>query len=221
MDQSFDSGRRCPRWVKVRHRGLSVLSPLLPQHRTLASPTVMSQLCRLCCKSRKLQGSKFFAKTQSGRQSLIRITSFALAKSPMSLTQGDEVPHVLTRKSRLQPAEFLITSVKRLLQHNLPKPDSCTAVNYLHRLECVTHPAQNPVNGFGSAPARARAIRTVRNQAPVATNARVAHVIGRRAPCASAMIRARLTTTCHGSITFTRRRQGSMSAKSGRIPGSR
>jgi hypothetical protein len=36
----------------------------------------------------------------------------------MSLTQGDEVPHVLTRKSRLQPAEFLITSVKRLLQHN-------------------------------------------------------------------------------------------------------
>ena len=50
---------------------------------------------RLCCKSRKLQGSKFFAKTQSGRQSLICITSFALAKSPMSLTQGDEVPHEL------------------------------------------------------------------------------------------------------------------------------
>jgi hypothetical protein len=66
----------------------------------------MSKLCRLCCKNRKLQGSKFFAKTQSGRQSLIRITSFALAKSPMSLTQGDEVPLVLTRKSRLQPAEF-------------------------------------------------------------------------------------------------------------------
>jgi hypothetical protein len=38
----------------------------------------------------------------------------------MSLTQGDEVPHVLTRKSRLQPAEFLITSAKRLLQQNLP-----------------------------------------------------------------------------------------------------
>jgi hypothetical protein len=49
---------------------------------------------------------------------LIRITSFALAKSPMSLTQGDEVPHVLTRKSCLQPAEFLITSAKRLLQQN-------------------------------------------------------------------------------------------------------
>jgi hypothetical protein len=30
----------------------------------------------------------------------------------MSLTQGDEVPHVLTGKSRLQPAEFVITSAK-------------------------------------------------------------------------------------------------------------
>ena len=30
---------------------------------------------------------------------------------------GDEVPHILTRKSRLQAAEFLITSAKRLLQH--------------------------------------------------------------------------------------------------------
>jgi hypothetical protein len=39
----------------------------------------------------------------------------------MSLTQGDEVPHVLTRKSRQQPEEFLITSAKRLLQQNLPK----------------------------------------------------------------------------------------------------
>jgi hypothetical protein len=41
---------------------------------------------RLCCKSRKLQGYDFFAKTQSGKQSLIRITSIALPKSPMSLT---------------------------------------------------------------------------------------------------------------------------------------
>jgi len=30
-------------------------------------------------------------------------------------------PHVLTRKTRLQPAEFLITCAKRLLQHNLGK----------------------------------------------------------------------------------------------------
>jgi hypothetical protein len=106
---------------------ISTRGPLYPELRTSAGTTGMSQLCRLCCKSRKLQGSKFFAKTQSGRQSLIRITSFALAKSPMSLTQGDEVPHVLTRKSRLQPAEFLITSAKRLLQHNLPETDMHSA----------------------------------------------------------------------------------------------
>jgi len=75
---------------------------------------------RLCCKSRKLQGSEFFAKTQSGKRPPIRMASFALPKSPMSLTRGDEVPHVLTRKSRLQPAEFLIISAKRLLQHYRP-----------------------------------------------------------------------------------------------------
>jgi hypothetical protein len=69
---------------------------------------------------------------------LIRITSFVLAKSPMSLTQGDEVPHVLTRKSRLQPAEFLITSAKRLLQqnrHNCDMADGLTKVCYLGKSE--------------------------------------------------------------------------------------
>jgi hypothetical protein len=39
----------------------------------------------LCCKSRKLQIYKFFAKTQNGKQSPIRITSIALPKSPVSL----------------------------------------------------------------------------------------------------------------------------------------
>jgi hypothetical protein len=41
----------------------------------------------------------------------------------VSLSSGDEVPHIFTRKSRLQPGEFLITSAKRLLQHNRPKAD--------------------------------------------------------------------------------------------------
>jgi hypothetical protein len=36
----------------------------------------------------------------------------------MSLSSGDEVPHIFTRKSRLQPGEFLISSAKGLLQHN-------------------------------------------------------------------------------------------------------
>src|SRR6187399_3687054 len=77
-------------------------------------------LVRLCCKSQKLQGSDLIAKTRNGKQSTIRIISIALPKSPVSFARGDEVPHIFTRKPRLQPAEFLITSAKRLLQHNLP-----------------------------------------------------------------------------------------------------
>ena len=88
---------------------------------------------RLCCKSRKLQGHEFFAKTRNGKQSPIRITSIALPKSPVSLTCGDEVPHIFTRKPRQQPAEFLITSAKRLLQHNRP------VANILHRRSFVSN----------------------------------------------------------------------------------
>jgi hypothetical protein len=36
----------------------------------------------------------------------------------VSLSSGDEVPHIFTRKSRLQPKEILIASAKRLLQQN-------------------------------------------------------------------------------------------------------
>ena len=78
----------------------------------------MSAFGGLCCKSRKLQGHEFFAKTRNGKQSPIRIHAIALSKSPVSLTLGDEVPHILTRKLRLRPLEFLIIGAKRLLQHN-------------------------------------------------------------------------------------------------------
>ena len=83
----------------------------------------MSALCRLCCKSRKLQGYELFAKIQHGQQSPIRITSIALPKSPVSFARGDEVPHIFTRNARLQRAEFLIIGAKRLLQHILPESD--------------------------------------------------------------------------------------------------
>jgi hypothetical protein len=73
---------------------------------------------RYCCKSRKLQSDEFFAKTRSGEQSPIRVACLALRRSPVSFTRGDEVPHVFTRKPRLQPAEFLNASAKRLLQQN-------------------------------------------------------------------------------------------------------
>jgi hypothetical protein len=75
------------------------------------------RLCpRYCCKTRKLQRHEFFAKRRGGRRLLIRIPSIALPKSPVSLTRGDMSPHIFTPKTRLQPAEFLITCAKRLLQ---------------------------------------------------------------------------------------------------------
>src|SRR5215510_7136769 len=43
-----------------------------------------------------------------------------ITKSPVSLSQGDEVPHIFTRKPRPRPAEFSVTSAKRLLQQNRP-----------------------------------------------------------------------------------------------------
>ena len=75
------------------------------------------------CKSRKLQGNEFFAKTRSEKEPPIRMVSVALPKSPVSLALGDEVPHIFTRKPRLQPGEFFKPRAKRLLQQNLPKAD--------------------------------------------------------------------------------------------------
>jgi hypothetical protein len=97
-----------------------------------------SALCRLCCKSPKLPGDKFPATRRTNRRPAICVASIALPKSPVSSSSGDEVPHIFTRKSRLQPGEFLITSAKRLLQQYLPKaPDkrrpyatpSCDAID--------------------------------------------------------------------------------------------
>ena len=81
----------------------------------------MTACGRYCCKSRKLQGYEFFAKTRNGKQSPIRITSIALPRSPVSLSVRRRGPHILTRKPHLQPAKFSITSAKRLLQHNRPQ----------------------------------------------------------------------------------------------------
>jgi hypothetical protein len=55
----------------------------------------------------------------------------------VSLSSGDEVPHIFTRRSRLQPGEFLITSAKRLLQQYRPKADKPPVVHFviiLHEL---------------------------------------------------------------------------------------
>src|SRR6516165_12194682 len=84
------------------------------------SPLVADTTPKLAC-------DVFLVVSRSDRRTLICAASITLPRSPLSLSVGDEVPHIFTRKSRLQPGKNLITSTKRLLQHNLPEADSCTA----------------------------------------------------------------------------------------------
>jgi len=51
------------------------------------------------------------------------MASGLLPKSPVSSSLCDEVPHIFIQKSHLEPREFLISSAKRLLQHNRYKAD--------------------------------------------------------------------------------------------------
>jgi hypothetical protein len=63
------------------------------------------------------------------------VASGSLPKSPVSLSPGDEVPHMFTRKPRLQLEKFAINAAKRLLQHNLPQADItvCTGIERSQR----------------------------------------------------------------------------------------
>ena|SRR5215204_1507980 len=60
-----------------------------------------SRLGRLCCKSLKTAGDKFPARRRNKPASLIDVASGSLPKSPVSLSPGDEVPHMFTRNPRL------------------------------------------------------------------------------------------------------------------------
>jgi hypothetical protein len=79
--------------------------------------------CRCCCKSPRWPDADFPAVEKFDRRPLIRVPSIALPRSSASLSSDDEVPRIFTRKSRLKPGKFLITSAKRLLQQNLPLGD--------------------------------------------------------------------------------------------------
>ncbi len=63
-------------------------------------------------------GDKFSARRRNKPRSLIDPASGALPKSPVSLSPGDEIPHIFTRKPRLQLENFAINGAKRLLQQN-------------------------------------------------------------------------------------------------------
>src|SRR3984893_4926745 len=78
-------------------------------------------VCRYCCKSPKFPGANFLAVKKSDRRPPIDVAPITLPRSPASLSSRNEVPHIFTRKSCVQPKEILITSAKRLLQQNLPR----------------------------------------------------------------------------------------------------
>src|ERR1039458_2599938 len=61
----------------------------------------MSAIGRYCCKSPKSWGDKFLAGILNKPQSPIDVATGSLPKSPVSLSLGDEVPHVFIRKSHL------------------------------------------------------------------------------------------------------------------------
>src|SRR6266540_3832860 len=103
------------------HSAMSTRCPLWIALRTQVGHFPTTEKCRYCCKSPKLPGDNFPAVRRSDRRPPIYVVSITLPRSPVSLSSGDEVPHIFTRKSRLQPGEFLITSAKRLLQQNRPQ----------------------------------------------------------------------------------------------------
>src|SRR3984893_9233993 len=83
----------------------------------------MRAIDRCSSKSPKLPGANFSAARQFDPRSSIDIASITLARSHVSLSSGDEVPHILTRNSRPRSGEFLITSAKRLFQQHRHNSD--------------------------------------------------------------------------------------------------
>jgi hypothetical protein len=72
-----------------------------------------SRQCRFCCKSLKTPGDKFPARRRNKPRSLIDVASGSLPRSPVSLSLGDEVPHMFTRKPHLRLEKFAITCTKK------------------------------------------------------------------------------------------------------------
>src|SRR6202011_5262367 len=89
---------------------------LLPPAADIPLHWLWGATCRYCF----WPGANFPAVKKSDRRPRIVVASITLPRSPASLSSGNEVPHIFTRKSRVQPKEILITSAKRLLQQNLP-----------------------------------------------------------------------------------------------------
>src|ERR1700738_5638121 len=89
----------------------------------------MPALGRYCCKSLKTPGDKFPSRRPNKPRSLIDVASGSLPRSPVSLSLGDEVPHMFTRKPHLRLEKFAMTCIKRFFAtksaQNVPLSDHC------------------------------------------------------------------------------------------------
>jgi hypothetical protein len=99
-------------------------TPLWPGLASAAAAKRKSQRGRYCCKSPKLFGTDFFVRKQQLLRSPTNRVPNSFPKSPVSLSPGNEVPHIFTQKSRQLPRKILVSSEKGLLQQNRPTPDA-------------------------------------------------------------------------------------------------
>ena len=112
--------RACSGMMERRiHREHS--SPQYFNKQNLLAHLSASGSCRYCCKSPKIPGAKFFERNEAHYDSLINMAPRPLAKPPVSLSRGDEVPHIFIRESHQRARKILISSGKRLLQQNRHK----------------------------------------------------------------------------------------------------
>ena len=68
-----------------------------------------------------MPSTKFFERNEAHHDSLINMAPRPLARPPVSLSRGDEVPHIFIRESHQRARKILISSGKRLLQQNRHK----------------------------------------------------------------------------------------------------
>jgi hypothetical protein len=66
---------------------------------------------------------RFFEKNEAKLFSPFNMTPRPLAKPPVSLSLGDEVPHIFIRESHQRPRKKFDHGGKQLLQQNLPEGD--------------------------------------------------------------------------------------------------
>jgi len=84
----------------------------------LTPPPAMSAYPAIVLQKSKVAALLNFRESKKRETITDSYTLNRAARSPVSLTWEDQSPHIFIRKTRLQPAEFLIACAKRLLQHN-------------------------------------------------------------------------------------------------------